>query len=311
MLEGLVETVELLQERIRNHGEKIGRNEFWTRVALIDPMLSALGWDPRDPASVEIELKVHDGWADYALLGANGQRLLFIEAKRAGDPRPATLQTASYAFTYNANNTPKVGYCAWTNGREWVVWDVFSADKVLETSLPDREAAECAFALSGLWRRGCLHGAIRRPVEPILDPGGRSPLPPPPPDSGWIALDGPDLRTTKGPPPCEIRFPDGATVSLKYWLDVFGRTADWLHRQGLLTGDNAKSILGGRAPLFGRDGVRFDGKEFRNAVRVGESDLQFEAHGAARQQVKRTILLLSRLHQDPGKVTMRPAENGS
>ena len=310
MLEGLVETIEILQERIRNHGEKIGKNEFWTRVALIDPLLSALGWDPCDPARVEIEPKVHDGWADYALLGANGQRLLFIEAKRAGDPKPATLQTASYAFTYNSNNAPKVGHCAWTNGKEWVVWDVFSADKVLETSLPDEEPAECAFALSGLWRRSCLHGAIRRPVEPVLDPGGRGQSPPPP-DSLWTALDSPELETTKGPPPREIRFPDGATVSLKYWFDVFGRTADWLYGRGLLTGDNAKGIVGGRTPLFGRDGVRFDGKELRKAERVGGSDLHFEAHAPAREHVKKTILLLRRLHQDPAAVTMRPAEKGS
>lgn len=309
MLEGLVETIEILQERIRSHGAKIGKNEIWTRVALIDPLLDALGWDTADPSVVEIEPKVNEGWADYALLGQGGNRLMFIEAKRAEDSRPAVLQTATYTFTYNTQHDPKVGHCAWTNGKEWVVWDVFKQDPVLEVSLSRDSAAQCGFKLVGLWRGSFGDGVMRFPVASIWKQnGGDSP---PPPDAGWIALDASDLKIANQPAPVGVRFSDGSTHTIQYWYEVFGRVANWLFGQGILTGANAGGKFGGNVTPFGRDGQRFDGKRFRKAVSVDGSDLQYDAHGPARQHVKRAILVLKHLGQDPAGVALRLAGNGS
>ncbi len=59
-------------------------NETRTRMALIDPLLIALGWDTSDPALVIPEY-ASNGRADYALLGSDGNPAAFIEAKRLGE----------------------------------------------------------------------------------------------------------------------------------------------------------------------------------------------------------------------------------
>ncbi len=43
MLDGLIEAVKALRERLDTHSEHIGANEIRTRATLIDPLLKALG----------------------------------------------------------------------------------------------------------------------------------------------------------------------------------------------------------------------------------------------------------------------------
>jgi len=68
MLEDFVSVIDTLRGRIRDHREDLSRNELRTRVALIDPMLQALGWDVADPSQVAIEFTTRSGRADYALM---------------------------------------------------------------------------------------------------------------------------------------------------------------------------------------------------------------------------------------------------
>ena len=60
-LDDLVQVIEALQERIREHGDSLRQNEIRTRVALIDPLLTALGWDVSDPGVVTAEYRVDAG----------------------------------------------------------------------------------------------------------------------------------------------------------------------------------------------------------------------------------------------------------
>ena len=66
-LDDLVQVIETIQRRITSYGPTF--NETQTRVALIDPLLTALGWDVADPALVTPEYRTDVGWADYALQG--------------------------------------------------------------------------------------------------------------------------------------------------------------------------------------------------------------------------------------------------
>ena len=50
MLDDLVSVIETLQQRIREHGATLRENETRTRMALINPLLTALSWDVSDPA---------------------------------------------------------------------------------------------------------------------------------------------------------------------------------------------------------------------------------------------------------------------
>ena len=47
-LDDLVHVIETLQQRIKDHGDSLRQNETRTRMALIDPLLQALGWDVAD-----------------------------------------------------------------------------------------------------------------------------------------------------------------------------------------------------------------------------------------------------------------------
>ena len=45
LLDDLVTAIQTVQARIREHGNSLSQNEYRTRLALIDPILNALGWD--------------------------------------------------------------------------------------------------------------------------------------------------------------------------------------------------------------------------------------------------------------------------
>ena len=293
MLEDLVHTLEDMQQRWKNHGEHIGANELRTRVVLIDPVLKALGWDPSDPALVEIEPKVGSGWADYALLGSSGHRICFIEAKKAGDPKPATFQTASYTFAHNTTSAAKVNFCAWTNGVHWIVWDVAAQQEVVRVSIDDGTPAKSAFGLVSLWRGSFVDGALRTPVEPVLPctsrrgENGKSVVPP---NSPWIDLNSQELRTTNHPPPNSIRFPDGIEKDIKAWRNVFGESAAWLWKKGHLTRDLARKSF---PKWFGEGATKFSGKPMTNLARTQGLPISYEGSMSAAESVKRAKKLLA------------------
>ena len=150
-IDALVRTIEALQERIRNDGDTIGSNEIRTRTALVDPLLTALGWDTTDPAMVIPEYAAGGGTADYALLKVtpdDGSPVIaFIEAKRLHEPlEPHRAQMLTYA------NMSGVKYAGLTNGDRWELYEVFKEAPLHERRLVDvslrRESAfDCAIQL--------------------------------------------------------------------------------------------------------------------------------------------------------------------
>ena len=94
-------------------------NEANTKALLIEPVLSALGWDVLDLDSVTREYKVYDGtFLDYALL-VGAKALLFCEAKPTGkhlDDSKWVSQTINYA------NNEGVVWCVLTDGLHWRVF---------------------------------------------------------------------------------------------------------------------------------------------------------------------------------------------
>ena len=99
LLDDLVTAIQTVQQRIREHGNTLSQNEYRTRLALIDPILNALGWDVSDPKLVTPEYQVGSGRADYALLGEDGKPQAFIEAKRLGEMAEASKHETQL-FTY-------------------------------------------------------------------------------------------------------------------------------------------------------------------------------------------------------------------
>jgi predicted transport protein len=122
-------------------------NEANTKALLIEPLLSALGWDFANLDEVDREVRVYDGTAlDYALK-LSGKARLFVEAKAVSkslDDRQFIAQAVNYA------NNEGVLWCVLTNGLAYRVYKtnepVGMAEKLLfEVDLTEADGAGGGF----------------------------------------------------------------------------------------------------------------------------------------------------------------------
>ena len=285
-------------------------------MALIDPLLRALGWDTEDPALVLPEYE-SSGRADYALLGGAGKPSAVIEAKRLGESLANHRgQMVNYA------NMSGIPYAGLTDGNIWEFYDVFDRKpleerRLLHVSIANDAAHECALKLLLLWRANLASGQPIQPSTPVLaDPAELQPPPSPPAPSsskpvsppsseGWIALT--ELGTTAGAQaPEAIRFPDGEEVSTrKSWRSVVEDTGLWLDRRGLIPpGSSIPSSSKGY--MLHPSPAQPTGKKFAAPVHLPKSGTYLETHGSAHGVVNRAHKLLKAFGQDPARVYVRP-----
>ncbi len=156
----LVKAVEESQEVIRGHSLAVDSSEARTRMALIDPVLSALGWRTSNPAEVLAEYAVDAGRADYALLRSGTRKtevLAFVEAKKLGEPLASHREQALRYAT-----TAGVQFAALTNGDSWELYGLGGGAprRMLNISLRARSARSCATQLLAL-RRERLESSLR------------------------------------------------------------------------------------------------------------------------------------------------------
>ena len=169
LLDELVDVIETLQRRIRDHGPNLRENETRTRMALIDPLLRVLGWDVSDPSVVTPEYSVSGRWADYALLGPDGRPVATVEAKKLGEPLAQhRMQMLNYS------NASGVEYAGLTDGDHWELYEVFQRGqledrRILDVSIATTPAHECALRLLLLWRPNLASGRPMAANEPIFD----------------------------------------------------------------------------------------------------------------------------------------------
>ena len=172
LLQPLVEVIETVKRRIAEHGASLRENEIRTRLALIDPVLHALGWDVSDPAVVTPEFTTPNGRADYALKNPNGDAVaaIFLEAKKLGENlQPHRMQMLNYA------NASGVDYAGLTDGQRWELYDVFkrgelSERQLLAVSITDAPAHESALKLLLLWRPNLASPPPTSAQTPIVQP---------------------------------------------------------------------------------------------------------------------------------------------
>ena len=157
-LDDLVGCIELLKERMQSYRAILEENEIRTRVALIDPLLRALGWDVSDPAMVVPEYKIDNKPVDYALLRTDGKPAAALEAKKLGEPLGShRMQMLNYA------NASGIEYAGITDGNHWELYDVFKRGtleerRILEVSIADAPAHASASQLLLLWRPNLSSG---------------------------------------------------------------------------------------------------------------------------------------------------------
>ena len=247
MLDDLVSVIETLQQHIRNHGASLRENETRTRMALIDPLLTALGWDVSDPALVTPEYSVSGRWADYALLRSDRQPAATIEAKKLGE------SLASHRMQMlNYSNASGVEYAGLTDGDHWELYEVFQRGqledrRILDVSIANLSAHELALKLLLLWRPNLSSGRLTavepKPMEaPVTKPALHSPAVSTP-ATGWVAMSSFTVkRGTKHP--TALKFLDGTEYTLASWRQLLLRTAEWLVLNGSLTSNIAPVLSG-------------------------------------------------------------------
>ena len=307
-LDDLVVCIKLLQERMRSHNAALRENETRTRMALIDPLLHALGWDVSDPGVVTPEYKVSGGWADYALLRPEGQPAATVEAKKLGEALvPHRMQMLNYA------NASGIDYAGLTDGNHWELYDVFKRGqleerRILEVSIARTPAHESALKLLMLWRANL---ESRQPVAaspPILGgvstptqdppPGDGKPPAPPPESPDWIALS--QYTPPSGAPcPVAIRFWDGNKKTLSRWNEILTLVVEKLYAERLLAIDDAPIQWSKGTYSVHTEPVHPTGKPFANYKSIDGTPLFVNVNLNAGQVRENAKKLLQRYGKNP------------
>ncbi len=316
-LDDLVSVIETLQQRIRDHGESLRQNEYRTRVALIDPLLTALGWDVADPCVVMPEYDVSGKRADYALLDGQREPCVFLEAKRLDEGLSNhRSQVVAYASELG------IKYPALSNGNDWEVYDnsrlvPIEQRRILGVSIAGTESAKAALQFLLLWRSNLASGEPVAANEPLL--GVEIPVddssateqhqgqqtPPIRPGAGWTSLATFEAVPGTTPPPL-VRFDSGEERSIYYWKTLLVEVAEWLVRKGTLT-PNCCPVSSPADPsvrLVHITPEHADGTRIYNPNRL-TNGLFLASHGSARALVRRSKQIVEGLGQDPGSVWLK------
>ena len=304
LLDDLVQAIQTVQGRIREHGNTLSQNEYRTRLALIDPILNALGWDVSDPVLVTPEYQAGNGRADYALLGPDGKPRAFIEAKRLNEPLEAH-QDQVFKYTWDQ----KVFYGGLTDGNRWVLEDVTAGfedreGRLLNLTISKGTAHQSALKLLLLWHPTLASGEPVRADDPILitDPEPEPIIGPIRPN--WVSLA--DYEVIAGEKPPLVRLPDKREIRLQYWYELLVETAKWLVKTGELTATNCPVANSRGGGLINTEPREQNGAPFRSHRQL-DNGLFVKTHGSSVTIIGSTKILLNRFDKDPSSILLKPS----
>ena len=278
-------------------------------MALIDPLLCALGWDVSDPAMVMPEYKVGSKSADYALLRPDRMPVATFEAKRLGEPLASHQhQMLTYA------NIAGINYTGITDGNHWELYKVFEAGpllerRILEVSITDAPAHASALKLLTLWRPNLTSGVPVPASTPIFEdrrvnavPSQSEPAPAPQsPSSNWVALS--EYTLPAGAPhPVAIRLWDGSERRLAYWNEILVRVVEKLYADGRLAVEDLPIGWSRSTYSVHTEAVHPTGTAFTNSVKIEGTPLIVNVSLHAEQVRANTAKLLERYGLSPATV---------
>ena len=314
LLDDLIAVIETLQKRIVDHGATLRENETRTRMALIDPLLRALGWDTSNPALVTPEYDVRGRKADYALLGRRGSPAATLEAKRLGAPLSAHLEQM-----INYSNMSGIGYAGLTDGDYWELYEVFRRGqledrRILELRISGTPGHQCALRLLLLWRPNLASGqpmAVSKPilgVSPHSAPDEKKPDPeikPSLPDlPGWVPPSD-FVADSKAKRPKSMRFPGGSEQPIRFWNHLVIETVSWLWSEKKLTARNVPVESSSRRYVVHTKSVHPSGESFISPQPVGGTPLFVETNMSRGTAVANTKILLEHCRQNPAHVHLQ------
>lgn len=176
-MKDVVKVIETLRAQLERHKQS-GLKEYPTRTIFVDPLLSTLGWDVRDPDEVELEYPTIDGKSvDYAMK-INRKPVFLLEAKQLSDPLD-DVKSITQVVGYAANDG--IEWCVLTNGVRYKIYKASerasAPDKLLfEVSIDPRDSAglsveQIAAQLSRLSRDSLAQGVLDKLGTEIFTSG--------------------------------------------------------------------------------------------------------------------------------------------
>ncbi len=326
MFDDLIEVLSGIKEKRRLHESILMANETLTCRALIDPLLTVLGWDTSNPALVVPEYKIRNTFVDYALIGQDNEKpLAVIEAKKLGAPLESKEIDQMVAYA----NTAGVRYAGLTDGDRWHLYEVFRpvplSDRcVLDISIAGDPEHQCVLKLLLLWHPNLASGEPIEANSPSLSNSNEGVLHPRvapsplddskniprqdaneeigDPRSGMPLL---EFAVSNGDkPPKTLQFPDGGETPIRKWADILPSVSEWLLKKDLLREIPFPKIRGRKRYILNEIPIHPSGKEFfaRRAVRINGRVLYVECQNSATWTIALTKFLLQCHNVDPMKV---------
>ena len=318
MLDDLIAVIQTIQGRIQQHGPSLRGHETRTRTALIDPLLTALGWDVADPSLVTPEYRAEVGWADYALRGSGSNPTAVVEAKRLGSFVENHLdQAVGYCIAQG------IPYAAVTDGNHWQLYRTFEpvalVDKrVLDVHIDGTQPHECVLQFLLLWRPNLATGkaiSANKPLfsaEPatlvskpthIQDPGTVEP--PSPSNEGWTSILNLPSDVSWKNLPSTIRFPNGEErpIKPKIWKQVLVEAAEWLISNGGLTKDRCPIGQDSNRYIVHTEPMQLSGKAFFFPAQLSNG-LFIASASNAKKAADDCAYLMKYCGQDPSRVQL-------
>jgi hypothetical protein len=133
-LGNFIDTLYSVRNSALLHQSKLSKSEASTRSTLIDPILSALGWNLTNPTMIELEKTMPKSRLDYALYNHRSEIHTIIEAKSLGGnlgDRNILLNLIMYAIASGVNDI------FLTDGVVWEHYADFSPGNVVSSKTLD------------------------------------------------------------------------------------------------------------------------------------------------------------------------------
>ena len=275
-LDDLQGVIERLQDRIKTHHSYLSRHETRTWQVLIDPLLRELGWEVSDPEAVQLEYRVGQQWADYALM-SNGKPVAVIEAKRLG----RDLEDDEIMQVLNYVNRDGIGHMIVTDGDRWQMYEVFKPAALEERllmnfRLSQQPAHKNVLQALGMWKPNLVSdGSPSETTESIVVPSKPAPDQPSnesneqqqqqPSEKDLDECYSPALERRYPPFTKPIQLKIGADIekSVTSWKAVVHEVVAWLIDTEKLT-DNHFPIEIKEKIFISREAVNHDGTPFKD-----------------------------------------------
>ncbi|MDE0107088.1 MAG: type I restriction enzyme HsdR N-terminal domain-containing protein [Bryobacterales bacterium] len=315
LLEDLTAVIESRRSTIRNHRQFISENETRTRMALIDPLLKALGWDSSDPSRVAPEYGVEDKKGkrvDYALKDTGGNPVAIMEAKRLGEDLDEHLiQLINYA------NLSGIKYAGLTDGDRWQLYDVFAPvpiekKRMLNVSIDSESLHSSALKLLVLWNLNLQDGIPVKAGTPVLNVTEASPTVPQTPidktlepSNTWLSISECRKKAT-GNKPQSLRIGDGTQHPIQHWNQILPLLARGLFDEGLLhRGNTPLKDQAGSRHIIASEPSHPMGKAFTKKLLVKGTPFYLDLHASARRILADVERLLRHCEKTPDKMRIQ------